>query len=65
MCFYRGSYAVWQRTEVKEWIKATILVGHKVLVPDRRNFPRGIEIAGYRGYQKIPTGYWTKLKSKI
>jgi hypothetical protein len=53
MCFYRGSYAVWQRTEVKEWIKATILVGHKVLVLDRKNFSRRIESARYCGYWKI------------
>jgi hypothetical protein len=40
-------------------------VSTKVLVLDKKNFPRGVGIAGYRGYQKILTGYQTNLKSKI
>jgi hypothetical protein len=41
------------------------LVVTKILVSDRKKIPRGVGIAGYRGYRKIPSGYRTNLKSKI
>jgi hypothetical protein len=37
----------------------------KILVPDRKKIPRGVGIAGFRGYRKILSGYRTNLKSKI
>jgi hypothetical protein len=42
-----------------------LCVGTKLFVPDSKIFSRGARITGYRGYQKILTGYRMNLKSTV